>query len=265
MHVAAARRALERRPRIAPVLGVIAQAAALTGVGVLVLRGLGEDVPPLALALGALGLFAALEIGVQRRRARRDGPLRALFGALIDALGEAAEPTLTWPRGLPCLRAVVDDRHFAIHLESAGERLRVAMTATATPAAHLWLVSRQPEDYPHKLEARLARHLRRLSVDDATLCALSADPEPAEALLARPGVADHLRALLAEDAPAAATVEVSPDAVRWDAALTPRITAPRLLDVARRLPPLVEVEAAEAEGEADDEADGDDALAALSS
>ena len=84
-------------------------------------------------------------------------------------------------------------------------------------------------------------------------------------VLATLALAELTGEAFAEDAPAAATVEVSPDAVRWDAALTPRVTAPRLLDVARRLPPLVEVEAAEAEGEADDEADGDDALAALSS
>ncbi|MEZ4464732.1 MAG: hypothetical protein R3F60_16920 [bacterium] len=246
MEHAAARRALGRRPLISPILGVVGQAAALTAVALLVLRGLGEELPAAALAAGSLALFGLLEIGVQRRRAERNRPLRKLFGDLIDALGDAGRPALTWPRGLPCLRAVVDERHVAFHLEAAGDRLRIGLTAAAEPAAHLWLVSRQPEDYPHKLEERLARHLTRLSVDDAALCALSADAEAAEALLAEPGVLEALRSLLADDAPTAATLEVSPEGIRWDAALTDRIGADRLLDLARRLPPLLERPVAEA-------------------
>lgn len=229
-------------------VGIVAQAAVLGGVALGVTRGLGLDAAPWALGLGGLALAGAFEVGVQRARAGRLAELKPLFRSLIEGVGEQGEPRVTWSRGLPCLQ-VRAQWPYAVHLESVGSRLRICLTMAVRPAATGWLVSRHPQDYPHRLEQRLASRLTRLSVDDSTLCALSAEPTEAEALWARPGVLAAVRGWLQADAPRAATLELGREDVRWDVALHAGVTANRLISLAGSLPSLVEVEAeAVAEG-----------------
>ena len=234
----AAHTALQRRFLISPVISVLAQAALVAVVA----RAVGVPLDWPVLGGLALLVFAALEVGVQRARARRLAEVVPLFRGIID--GADAEVRVSWARGLPRIEAG-GEHPFAVHLESAGARLRLGFTVQAHAAASAWLVSRQPEDFPTRLETRLGSRLRRLSADDATLCALSIEGDAAEVMLARPGVLATLRTMLATDAPRAASLEIGTEDIRWDVALHPGITAERVLAWVRMLPGLLASEEAE--------------------
>lgn len=236
--VEAAHAALARRPWWGTLVGVPLVALFGALAAVLAARMLDLPLPGWVALVGSAGLFTALEIGVRRAGASRAGPARALLAALVDRVGEVGQPSAGWRQGLPYLRCRVDDRDVVFSFEPASEGgLRVTVQVAAEPPAQLWLVGRQPDDFPQrwldKLTARAVVQPVPEAPDDAV--ALSVDPEPAAELLQSPAFTDAALHLVALNAPTSATLDLQPDGLGWDTLVTPRVDAETLWGVARRL------------------------------
>jgi hypothetical protein len=233
-----ARGVLARRPWWGTLIGVPLVALAGATAAWLAAWALGLPLPGWVALLGSAALFTALEIGVRRAGASRAEPARALLLELVQMLGEDGQPRAGWRQGLPYLRCRLDARDVVFSFEAAaGDGLRVAVQVTAEPPAQLWLVGRQPEDFPQRwldrLSARSVVQPVPAAPDDTV--ALSVDPEPAAALLQDPSFAREARALVLLNAPTSATFDLQPDGLGWDTLLTPRVEAPTLLRVATRM------------------------------
>ncbi len=236
--VEAAHAALARRPWWGTLVGVPLVALAGALAAVVAARMLGLPLPGWVALVGSAGLFAALEIGVRRAGASRAGPARALLGALVDRVGEAGQPIAGWRQGLPYLRCRLDDRDVVVSFEPAPDAgLRVTVQVAAEPPAQLWLVGRQPDDFPQRWLDKLSTRSLVQSVPNAPddTVALSVDPEPAAELLERAAFVEAARHLVAINAPTSATFDLQPDGLGWDTLVTPRIDAEVLWIVTRRL------------------------------
>ncbi|MCA9560554.1 MAG: hypothetical protein KC583_18525, partial [Myxococcales bacterium] len=118
-----------------------------------------------------------------------------------------------------------------------GAQVRVAVQVAAEPPAQMWLVGRQPDDFPQRWLDKLGGRSVVQPVPDApdVVVALSVDPEPAAALLRSPEFLDVALDLVALNAPTSATFDLQPDGLGWDSLLTPRVDPDALWTVARRM------------------------------
>ncbi len=197
---------------------------------------------------GALVLFALLEVDVRRQGARRAGPARVLVTELVDRLRTAGEPGsvhATWRAGLPVLRGLVRARPFVVHFEVARRgRLRVVVLLETAPPAQLWLISRQPEDFPQRWVGRATRRGAVREVPDAppATLALSVDPEAAAALLSRPDFVAPALTLVNLNAPVSAMLDLQSDVIGWDTLLTDRVDGGVVFEVLAGLDALPRAE-----------------------
>lgn len=177
---------------------------------------------------GATGLFAVLEIGVQRHSR---APLAPVLELLADCVRRLPATDLGHHRGLPWIGGVRDGRPFTAHVEwHGGERLRLGLTVDARLDASLRLLPADAADPPHRWMSRLrAKHRHRdVSGLPPSLLGLSPDPPAAEALWAAdPELARRAEALATRMLPRAAVLDLQPDGVGWDGPLDvePPLTA----------------------------------------
>lgn len=238
--------ALRRARWMGALVGVALQTAALTALvhGAAALLDLSW--PAIYTAAAALAVFGLGEFGLQRRAAAQRAPAMALAGAVFDRWPEAK---VAWMRGLPVIKARLDGRWVALHFETAGlAPFRVGVTVGAWAPVPVWLAARLPEDYAQRAEDRLRIKRRFYEVPlpagaDARLLALSPEPDRTEAWLTEGDeTMATISALLLDNPPCAATLEVFGDAVRWDTRLTDRHSADYIVGVVERLvawlPPL---------------------------
>lgn len=209
---------LDARPIVGAVAGVIASALVLGAVGWGVAGWLGLPRHALGYVLGALALFAALEVRVQRARARR---LRSI-GDLLRELGAALDaPRAGWMRGLPWVGGVTPAGHACtVHAAWAGgDRHHIVLTVDLGAEPELWIAADDLDDPPRREAARLRRKHRLRDVDGlpAGLVGLAPDPAAAAAQwAARPEAAGEIEALVRSASPRAASLDLRADAIAWD-------------------------------------------------
>lgn len=210
---------LEHRPIVGAIVGVIASALVLGAVGWGVAGWLGVPRHPLGYVLGALAVFGAIEVRVQRARARR---LHAL-GGLLRALGRALDtPRAGWIRGLPWVGGATAAGHACTaHVAWAGaDRHRIVLTVDIGAEPELWICAAELDDAPRREIARLRRKHRLLDVDGLPAGLSGLAPAPAavaERWVERPAAAAEIEALVRHAAPRAVTLDLRADAIAWDA------------------------------------------------
>lgn len=191
---------------------------------------------------GAMLLFAALEIGVQRRSRARLGPVLDL---LVECVRHLPADDIGHHRGLPWIAGERGGRRFTALVEwDGGERLRLGLNVHAELSTGLRLVPAEAADRPDRWMTRLRvkhRH-RELSDMPAGLIGLSAEPEKAERLWAdAPLLVAEARALTGLLLPRAAVLDMQPDGVGWDGPLDDeRLDRPQVHGVLDRLVALAD-------------------------
>lgn len=211
----------------------------------------------------AMAIFAALEVGVQRRSRARITPVLALLADCVEAL---PAPESGLHRGLPWVGGACRGRRFTAHVEWHGaERLRLAITVDAELDTTLRLVPAVADDRPDQWLSRLrikGRH-RDVSGLPPSLIGLSPEPPAAEALWAADAaLAEAAEALVTGMLPRAAVLDLQPDGVGWDGPLDgqPALDAARvgaLIDQLCALADIAEAASARRAGPGDEPDDGD--------
>lgn len=234
---------LGRRSWPGVAFGVLAGGLILGSLAWVVAGWLGLPRAWIPYCAAATGLFAVLEIGVQRRSR---APLAPVLELLADCVRRLSATDLGHHRGLPWIGGVRDGRPFTVHVEwHGGERLRLGLTVDARLEASLRLVPADADDPPHRWMSRLRTKHHHRDVPDLPpgLLGLSPDPPTAAALWATdPELARRAEALTTRMLPRAAVLDLQPDGVGWDGPLDtePPLTAEAVEDILTSLIALAE-------------------------